>query len=99
MKINERKIDELAQLARLEFKAEDKGRIKLELERILEFCDKLNALDTEGVEPLVYISDAKNVLREDEVGSHISKEEAFRNSPAHDSDYFKVPKVIKKQKE
>ena len=96
MKIDDKKIDELAQLARLEFKPEDKITIKNDLEKILEFCDKLNELDTKGVEPLVYMSDAHNVLREDQVQSHLSKEQAFKNAPSHDSDYFKVPKVLKK---
>ncbi|MFY0643392.1 MAG: Asp-tRNA(Asn)/Glu-tRNA(Gln) amidotransferase subunit GatC [Bacteroidia bacterium] len=96
MKIDDHKIDELAQLARLEFKAEDKLKIKTDLERILDFCNKLNQLDTTDVEPLVYMSDSHNVLREDEASSHLSKEQSFRNAPSHDSDYFKVPKVIKK---
>ncbi len=97
MRIKDEKIDELAQLARLEFDSKEKRRIKEELERILDFCDKLNGLDTTGVEPLIYISDAENVLRNDEVGQHLSKEQAFRNAPDHDSDYFKVPKVISKK--
>lgn len=97
MKIDEKKVDELAQLARLEFTGTEKQRIKEELERILDFCNQLNGLDTSGVEPLVYISDAVNVLRDDKVEQHLSKEQAFRNAPDHDSDYFKVPKVIKKK--
>lgn len=96
MKITDKKIDELAHLARLNFQDEDKEHIKADLERIIDFCDQLKEVDTEGVEPLVYMSDTHNVLRNDEVKEHLSKEDVLRNAPSKDSDYFKVPKVIKK---
>lgn len=96
MNIDDKKIDELAQLARLEFKAEEKESIKEDLNAILGFCDKLSELDTTGVEPLVYISNATNVLRADEVKAPLPKEDALKNAPSKDSDYFKMPKVIKK---
>ncbi|NNK80661.1 MAG: Asp-tRNA(Asn)/Glu-tRNA(Gln) amidotransferase subunit GatC, partial [Flavobacteriales bacterium] len=50
---------------------------------------------TEGVEPLIHISDEVNRLRKDEVSSQYSQEEALKNAPSKDSYYFKVPKVIK----
>jgi aspartyl-tRNA(Asn)/glutamyl-tRNA(Gln) amidotransferase subunit C len=98
MQLDDKEIDELAFLARLEFRPEEKKQIHSDLNRILEFCDKLRELDTEGVEPLVYMSDSVNRLREDKVEISISKEEALRNAPVKDSDYFKVPKVLKKKK-
>jgi aspartyl-tRNA(Asn)/glutamyl-tRNA(Gln) amidotransferase subunit C len=64
------------------------------LEKILEMCEKLNEVDTEGVEPLIYMSDNENVLREDEVVQSISHEDALKNAPKKDSDFFRVPKVI-----
>ncbi|MCB9245887.1 MAG: Asp-tRNA(Asn)/Glu-tRNA(Gln) amidotransferase subunit GatC [Flavobacteriales bacterium] len=96
MKITPEKIDELAHLARLQFEADEKARIQAELERILEFCEKLNEVNTEGVEPLIYLSDRVNNLRPDEVQMDITREEALRNAPDADSDYFRVPKVISK---
>ena len=48
------------------------------------------------VEPLIYMTDEKNVLRKDVVKDTVTKEEALQNAPQRDSDYFKVPKVIKK---
>jgi aspartyl-tRNA(Asn)/glutamyl-tRNA(Gln) amidotransferase subunit C len=95
MKISDKKIDELAQLACLEFMNEDKARIKGDLERILVFCEKLNEVNTEGVEPLIYMSDGVNNLREDVVIDSITKEEGLKNAPNRDSDYFRVPKFIK----
>ena len=96
MKIDNTKIDELAQLARLEFNTEEKELIKNDLNNILSFCDKLNELDTSHVEPLVYVTESHNVLRADVVEPHLSKEKALSNAPSKDSDYFKMPKVINK---
>ncbi len=96
MKVNEELVDKLAQLSRLEFDAESKEKIMSDLQRMIEFVDKLNEIDTENVEPLKYITDEQNVLRKDEIIKTITKEEALRNAPQRDSDYFKVPKVIKK---
>ncbi|MBO6516698.1 MAG: Asp-tRNA(Asn)/Glu-tRNA(Gln) amidotransferase subunit GatC [Bacteroidia bacterium] len=96
MKITDTKIDELSHLARLQFEDQDKEQIKTDLERILAFCEKLNELDTSDVEPLVYMSDRVNPLREDEVEASLPKEDVLKNAPSADSDYFKVPKVINK---
>jgi aspartyl-tRNA(Asn)/glutamyl-tRNA(Gln) amidotransferase subunit C len=57
-------------------------------------CEKLKEVDTEGVEPLIYLTNSETVLREDVVVQTISHEEALRNAPKSDSDFFRVPKVI-----
>ncbi|MBI1305357.1 MAG: Asp-tRNA(Asn)/Glu-tRNA(Gln) amidotransferase subunit GatC [Bacteroidetes bacterium] len=97
MKITDKTIDELAHLARLEFSDEAKERIKEDLGRILEFCEQLNEVDTEGVEPLIYMSDVTDGLREDIPAAPLPKAEALKNAPKADSDYFKVPKVLNKK--
>lgn len=96
MTIDDKRVEELAHLARLEFDAGQKVSIKSDLEKIIDFCDKLKEVDTTNVEPLIYVNDGMNVLREDIVESSLSKEEALKNAPSKDSDYFKVPKVISK---
>lgn len=96
MKIDYKIVDNLAELAKLEFKAEAKEEIVKDLNRILELVDKLNELDTSNVEPLVYLTDETNVLREDEVIQNLKREDVLKNAPKSDSDYFKVPKVIEK---
>jgi aspartyl-tRNA(Asn)/glutamyl-tRNA(Gln) amidotransferase subunit C len=63
---------------------------------MLAFVDKLNEIDTEGVDPLIYMSEEINVLREDEISENTSQEDALKNAPEKDSDYFKVPTVLKK---
>ena len=96
MKVNDELIDKLDNLARLQFNPQEKEGIKKDLQQMIGFIDKLNELDTTGVEPLLHVSENINVLREDEVEGTISREEAFRNAPLHDEQFFKVPKVIRK---
>jgi aspartyl-tRNA(Asn)/glutamyl-tRNA(Gln) amidotransferase subunit C len=96
MKIDKETVDKIAHLARLEFNNEAKEAMIKDMNNMLAFVDKLNELDTSNVEPLIYMSDEMNVLREDDVIQVITQEEALKNSPKHDSDYFKVPKVIGK---
>jgi aspartyl-tRNA(Asn)/glutamyl-tRNA(Gln) amidotransferase subunit C len=96
MEVNDDLINNLAQLAKLEFNDAERNEIKNDLQKMIAFIDKLNELDTTGVEPLLHMSENVNVLREDEVKGSISREEALKNAPLHDDQFFKVPKVIKK---
>lgn len=96
MQIDDALIDKLAHLARLEFEGEKKEKIKADLTRILAFCEQLNQIDTTGVEPLIYMSNSQNILRDDIVADMLTKEEALQNAPKADSDYFKVPRFIEK---
>ena len=89
-------IDKLAHLSMLEFDDEEKAELKIELAKMLSFIEKLNELDTTGVKPILHMSDNKNVFRNDEVKGQILKQEAFKNAPLHDANFFKVPKVIRK---
>ncbi|MCH9823071.1 Asp-tRNA(Asn)/Glu-tRNA(Gln) amidotransferase subunit GatC [Salibacteraceae bacterium] len=96
MKINNELIDKIASLSKLEFEGEEKAAIKSDLTRMLDFIEKLQSVPTEGVEPLIYMTDEKGKTRLDESKVTISKEEALKNAPQKDSFYFKVPKVINK---
>jgi aspartyl-tRNA(Asn)/glutamyl-tRNA(Gln) amidotransferase subunit C len=96
MKITNKLIQDIAALAKLEFDEQSGEQMKADLEKIIGFVDKLNEIDTEGVEPLIYLSEEVNVLREDEIKAVVSQVEALKNAPEKDSDYFKVPTVLKK---
>ena len=96
-KITEETVDKLATLSRLEFNGKEKVEIIHDLNRMLDFVSKLNELDTFGIEPLIYMNDEKNILREDEVKQTISQKSALSSAPKKDSDYFKVPKVVEKK--
>ncbi len=96
MDVNDALIEKLANLSRLEFGEEEKAEIKNSLQEMIGFIDKLNELDTTGVEPLLHMSGNVNIFRKDEVKGEINREEVFKNAPLHDDGFFKVPKVIKK---
>ena len=96
MEITDETVEHIAHLARLEFNGEEKENIKQDLSKIIGFVNQLSTVDTEGVEPLIFMTDAINVLREDVFEESITQEEALKNAPNHDSDYFKIAKVLKK---
>ncbi len=99
MEITSEMIDRLAHLARLEFSTEEKKELKADLESMIGFVEKLKEVDTANVDPLLHITDAVNVLRNDEVKQTITKQQALLNAPFTNGDFFITPKVIKKQTE
>ena len=96
MKINDDVVDHIAHLARLEFEGEKKKAIRQDLERIIEFMAKLQELDTDGVEPLIFMNEEVNNLRDDVSQSTLTQDQALKNAPKRDSDYFRIPKVLNK---
>lgn len=96
MKVNKELVEKLADLSKLEFSPEEEAHVIDDLSNMLDFIDKLNEVNVDGIEPLVYVNEDTNSLREDIVKMEITKEDALKNAPLADSDYFKVPKVLKK---
>ena len=96
MAIDDKTVDRIAELAKLEFNAESKKEIQADMNKMLDFVEKLNELDTDNVEPLIYMLDEEQELRKDGVTGQVSQSEALKNAPDKDSDYIMVPKVIKK---
>lgn len=96
MKIDTALIDKLAELSKLEFNEADKTEIQKNLGNILDLVEKLQEVNTEGVEPLVYMNENTGVFRPDAITNSTTKEQALQNAPSKDSDYIKVPKVISK---
>ena len=94
MTIDEETVDKIAHLARLELSGNEKQEMIKDMNKILGFMDKLNEIDTTGIEPLVYMTDNVNSFREDVVIQEITHEDALLNAPKHDDDYFLVSKVI-----
>ncbi len=96
MKITRTDVEKLAHLGRLELTEAELAQMEGDMNKMLLFVDKINELDLEGLEPLAYMSDEVNILREDEIIQTISHEEALKNAPDKDTDYFRVPKVLVK---
>jgi aspartyl-tRNA(Asn)/glutamyl-tRNA(Gln) amidotransferase subunit C len=94
MAVTHEEVIKIANLAGLSFSPEEVDRMTHELNRILEYMDKLNELDTTGVEPLHHVLDMKNVFREDEVQPSFPREQVLSNAPDAVDGYFRVPKVI-----
>jgi len=96
MPVDNETVDRIAELAKLNFNDDAKEDIKTDLNKMLNFVDKLNELNTENIEPLIYMLDEAPKLRDDQVKGHVTQTDALKNGPNKDTDYFKVPKVIKK---
>ena len=94
MKIDKQTLDKLAHLSRLEINEKDEPKLIQDLSNIVTFVEKLNEVNTDGIEPLTTMSNEVNALREDEVSGHLTHEEVLRNAPVKDKDFFRVPKVI-----
>ena len=96
MNIDKETVEKVAHLARLELAEDEKEKMIADMNKILGFMDKLNEIDTSGIEPLVYMTNEINTVREDVVKHEVTHEEALLNAPKHDKDYFLVAKVIDK---
>ena len=94
MKIDDQLISRLENLARLQLSATEKEGLKTDLTNILCMVEKLQELDVEDVEPLVYLNEAVNRQREDLISNQVDREAALRNAPDQDGTFFRVPKVI-----
>jgi aspartyl-tRNA(Asn)/glutamyl-tRNA(Gln) amidotransferase subunit C len=94
MQIDRDLILKLENLAKLELSEEERQRLGHDLTNILAMVEKLESLDTSNVEPLVYISDMENQLRNDEIKGQVSNEAALSNAPDANKPYFQVPKVL-----
>ena len=84
-------------MSRLKFEGDARQAIKKDLVRMLDFVDKLNELETDDVKPLIYMTNESLELRPDNIVEEVPQQEALKNAPSKDSDYFKVPKVLGKK--
>jgi len=84
----------VATLARLEFSAAEEERLTGELNRILEYMEKLSELDTEHVEPTSHVVPITNAFRGDEAIQFPFREELLTSAPQRQDGYFKVPRII-----
>lgn len=99
MNLDKETVEKLAHLARLEFSESEKEEMLQDMNKITAFVEKINELDLEGVDPLIYMTEEGNLLREDEVSNEVTRDEALKNAPSRDTDYFRVPKVLKREED
>lgn len=94
MKIDSHTLKRIAHLARLDFEEKAEKEMIQSMSEILDWVEKLNELDTDGVEPLTNMTQEVNMLREDKVVPSLAHERGLKNAPKKDSNYFRVPKVL-----
>lgn len=99
MKITEQEVRYVADLANLKLSAEEVLKMRADLDEILTHIDKLNEVDTSGVEPMaqvLYDAGETATLREDVEHEPLGQEAALANAPLKGAGFFKVPKVIER---
>ena len=94
MEINEKVIDYVAALAKLELTKEEKERAQKDLGNILGYMETMNELDTEGIEPMSHAFPLHNVFREDVVVNGDDRENLLKNAPVKKDGCFVVPKTV-----
>lgn len=94
MKLDAETLKKIAHLSRLEIDEKDTDKMLRDMSNMLTFVEKLNEVNTDGVEPLTTMSHEVNALREDIAKQKITHEEVLKNAPKKDADFFRVPKVL-----
>ena len=93
-KISDETIEYVGILAKLELSEEEKLAARSDMERMLDYIDTLNELDTEGIEPMSHVFPVNNVFREDVVTNGDGSKDTLKNPPLQKEQCFKVPKTI-----
>jgi aspartyl-tRNA(Asn)/glutamyl-tRNA(Gln) amidotransferase subunit C len=92
--IERKDVEHVARLARLALTDAELERMREQLNGILSYIEKLNELDTDGVEPTSHAVPMLNVMREDEPGPCLPRDEALANAPDRAGEFFRVPRII-----
>ncbi len=87
-------IEHVALLARLKLTDHEKDLFSKQVSSIIKYIDKLNELDTTGVEPTAHVLPVKNVFREDELKVPLPRDKALLNAPEKNDNFYSVPKII-----
>ena len=92
--IERKDVEHVARLARLALTDAEIERMREQLNGILAYIEKLNELDTSDVEPTSHAVPLVNVMRDDEAGPCLPREEALANAPDRAGEFFRVPRII-----
>ena len=99
MIIDDNTLDKIAKLASIKIDDGEREKLKHDMTAILSWVEKLNEIDTSGVEPIIHMTNESNQFREDKNDHNLSIEESLRNAQTKSDNYFVVPKVINKDNE
>lgn len=90
-------IEQIAELARLSLKPEEKAKLKKDLESILAYVEQLKQVPTDKIEPTSHVLNLENVFRPDEVRPTDVREDILKHAPHREGNFFKVPKIIEQE--
>ena len=93
-KIDQTQVRKVARLSRLELTEAEVAEFTGQLSAILDYVEKMNELDTTGVEPLAHCLPVSNVFRPDCIKESLGTEKTLDNAPQRDGEFFKVPKIL-----
>ena len=94
MAIDDKTVLYVSHLARIELQPKELEKLSRQLQGILDFIDKLNSADIQGVSPTSHILAVNNIFREDAAGISLSTEDVLEHAPLKQGDFYLVPKVI-----
>ena len=94
MSVSKKDVQYIANLARLQFSEEETENLAGEMSKILDYMETLEEVDTSDVEPLEHVIELEYRFRDDKAEEPVSHEDALKNAPDADTDYFRVPRVI-----
>ena len=94
VKITLAEVEHVARLARLALDADEKERMRSQLDAILGYVEQLRRVNTDGVEPTAHVLPLVNVLRDDEVRPSYPVEAMVANAPDVQDGQFRVPRIL-----
>ena len=94
MSVTKKDVDYVADLARLQLDEDERESLASDMNQILDYMTTLEEVDTSDVEPLEHVIDLEYRLRDDDAKEPLSHEDALKNAPDADTDYFRVPRVL-----
>jgi len=95
MRVDENTVLKIADLAKITLTPAEARIYAPQMEKIIEYIEQLQSVDTSQIEPLSHVHEISNVFREDKAAQSLERAAVFQNAPAHRQNYFVVPKVIK----
>jgi aspartyl-tRNA(Asn)/glutamyl-tRNA(Gln) amidotransferase subunit C len=93
-KLDESQIRKVAKLSRLELTEAEVEEFAGQISSILDYVEKMNELNTEGIEPLAHCLPIANVFRHDEIKESLETQRVLTNAPESENEFFKVPKIL-----
>lgn len=94
MKITPKEVEHVARLARLDVSPAEREELTRQMNRILQYMEKLNELDTTGVPPTAHVIDLENAFRNDVVERSLPRDASLENAPESNGAEFVVPRII-----